>query len=154
MNIATFLARAARTFPDRPAVSLGDTVWLRYGDLMRRVAAMAGAFRHMLGLLPGDRVALAMANCPQYVEIWYAAWHAGLTTVPMNSKLHPKELQYILDDSGARLCFASRELASAVEGLRSELPALERVLDVDSADYKALYRAQPAIAMHQAAPEE
>jgi long-chain acyl-CoA synthetase len=154
MNIANFLARSARTFPDRPALSVGATVWLCYGDLMRRVAAMAGALRHSLALLPGDRVALAMANCPEYVEIWYAAWHAGLTTVPMNSKLHPKELEYILRDSGARICFASPELASAVEGLRGELPALERVIDVSSVDYRALYRAQPAIDMHQTAPEE
>ena len=154
MNIATFLARSARTFPDRPAVSLGDTVWLSYGDLMQRVATMAGAFRHSLGLLPGDRVALAMVNCPQYVEIWYAAWHAGVTAVPINSKLHPKELEYILRDSGARACFASPGFTLALEGVRGELPKLERVIDVSSGDYRALYRAQPAISMHESGPEE
>jgi long-chain acyl-CoA synthetase len=153
MNIATFLVRSARTFPDRPAVSLGDGVWIRYGDLMQRVSAMAAGFRNSLALVPGDRVAFAMANCPQYIEIWYAAWYAGLTTVPMNSKLHPKELEFILRDSGARICFASPGLASAVEGLRGDLPALERVVDVGSSDYTALYRAYPGIAMHQTAPE-
>ena len=106
MNLANFLARSARIFPDNPAVSLGESVWIKYGDLMRRVVAMAAGFRNALGLVPGDCVALAMGNCPQYVEIWYAAWYAGLTTVPMNAKLHPKELEYILQNSGARVCFA------------------------------------------------
>jgi long-chain acyl-CoA synthetase len=154
MNLANFLARSARTFPDSPAVSLGESVWITYGDLMRRVAAMAAALRHSLGLAHGDCVALAMGNCPQYVEIWYAAWYAGLTTVPMNAKLHPKELEFILQDSGARVCFASPDLALPVEALRGNLPLLERVIEVGSAEYTALYRAQPGIAMSDTAADD
>jgi long-chain acyl-CoA synthetase len=154
MNLANFLARSARTFPQNPAVSLGESVWIRYGDLMRRVAAMAAGLRNALGLAPGDCVALAMGNCPQYVEIWYAAWYAGLTTVPMNAKLHPKELEYILQNSGARVCFASPELARPVEALRGCLPALERVIEVASLDYTALYRSEPNIAMTETPPDD
>jgi long-chain acyl-CoA synthetase len=154
MNLANFLTRSARTFPDNPAVSLGESVWIKYGDLMRRVVAMAAGFRNALGLVPGDCVALAMGNCPQYVEIWYAAWYAGLTTVPMNAKLHPKELEYILQNSGARVCFASSDLARPVEALRGNLPALERVIEVASSDYTALYRAEPNIAMADTAPDD
>jgi len=58
MNLANFLARSARTFPDNPAVSQGENVWISYGNLMRRVAAMAAGLRHSLGLVPGDCVAL------------------------------------------------------------------------------------------------
>ena len=154
MNLATFLARSARTFPDRPAVSVGDSVWINYGDLMSRVAAMAAGFRHSLGLVPGDCVALAMGNCPQYVEIWYAAWYAGLTAVPMNAKLHPKEFDFILQNSGAKVCFASSDLAHAVAALRVDLPALERVIEVASPDYTALYRVGPDIAMSETAPDD
>jgi long-chain acyl-CoA synthetase len=154
MNLANFLARSARTFPGNPAVSLGENVWIRYGELMQRVAAMAAGFRGTLGLLPGDCVALAMGNCPQYVEIWYAAWYAGLTTVPMNAKLHPKELEFILQDSAARVCFASSDLAQPVESLRGNVPALERVIEVASSDYAALYRSEPNIAMADALPDD
>jgi long-chain acyl-CoA synthetase len=154
MNLANFLARSARTFPDHPAVSLGESVWINYGDLMRRVAAMAAGFRNALDLSPGDRVALAMGNCPQYVEIWYAAWYAGLVTVPINAKLHPKELEYILQNSGARVCFASSDLARSVESLSGELPALERVVEVASSEYTALYRADPNIAIAETLPDE
>ena len=154
MNLANFLVRSARTFPDNPAVSVGENVWIRYGELMRRVAAMAAGFRHSLGLVPGDCIALAMGNCPQYVEIWYAAWYAGLITVPMNAKLHPKEIEFILHDSGARVCFASFDLARSVEASRGNLPALERVIEVGSSDYTALYCAHPNMAMSETAPDD
>jgi acyl-CoA synthetase (AMP-forming)/AMP-acid ligase II len=63
-------------------------------------------------LKPGDRVALAMKNCPQYWELLFACWHAGLTAVPMNAKLHAKEFAYIIENCGARACFYdSREFA-------------------------------------------
>jgi long-chain acyl-CoA synthetase len=59
-------------------------------------------------------VALAMRNCPEYYEILFACWHAGLTAVPMNAKLHPKEFAYILENAGAKACFATPELESSV----------------------------------------
>jgi acyl-CoA synthetase (AMP-forming)/AMP-acid ligase II len=46
-----------------------------------------------------------MKNCPEYWEVLFACWHAGLTAVPINAKLHPKEFEYILGDSGAKVCF-------------------------------------------------
>ena len=153
MNLANFLARAARTFPDNPAVSLGESVWIRYADLMRRVAAMAAGFRN-LGLVPHDRIALAMGNCPQYIELWYAAWYCGLTTVPMNAKLHPRELEFILRDCGAKMCFATAELAPAVEALRATVPSLERVIEVGSRDYTGLYQVKPTMPMAETAPDD
>ncbi len=154
MNIATFLARSARAHPDRPAVSVGDKVWVRYGELFNRASAMAGALRHRFGLQPGDRVAMAMGNCPEYVETWYAAWIAGLATVPMNAKLHPRELQYILENSGARLCFASPDLAEPVASLKPALPELGQVIEVGSRDYHALAREGRHIALHEVAAND
>jgi acyl-CoA synthetase (AMP-forming)/AMP-acid ligase II len=55
-----------------------------------------------------------MKNCPEFYEVLFACWHAGLTAVPMNAKLHPKEFAYILDNSGAKLCFVTPDLQSAV----------------------------------------
>jgi long-chain acyl-CoA synthetase len=154
MNLANFLARSASTFPEHAAVSLGESVWIRYGALMRRVAAMAAGFRDSLGLIPGDRVALVMGNCPQYVEIWYAAWYAGLATVPVNARLHPKELEFILQDCGARVCFVSADLTPEIMALRGNLPSLEHVVEVAARGYEALYRAEPALQMSEAAPDD
>ena len=58
-----------------------------------------------------------MKNCPEYYEILFACWHAGLTAVPMNAKLHAREFAYILENSGAKACFVTPDLASAVDGI-------------------------------------
>ena len=61
--------------------------------------AIAGALIARHGLKRGDRVALAMENCPEYFPLLYGIWRAGLSAVPMNSKLHAKEMAWILADS-------------------------------------------------------
>ncbi|HKU45573.1 MAG TPA: AMP-binding protein, partial [Burkholderiales bacterium] len=84
---------------------------LSYGQLADRVARLAGGLRAKLNLAQGERVGLAAKNCPEYYELMFACWHAGLVAVPMNAKLHPKELAYIVENSGARACFTSSELS-------------------------------------------
>jgi long-chain acyl-CoA synthetase len=154
VNIASLLARSARTFPERPAIAFGDREWANYGQLGQRVAAIAAGLRGSLGLAPGDRVALAMANRPEYLEVLYAAWHAGLTAVPMNAKLHPRELEYILGHSAARACFVSPDLAASIAPLRSTLLGLERVIDTGSKEYSSLLRCDANIEMHPARADD
>ncbi|MBM3226017.1 MAG: long-chain fatty acid--CoA ligase [Candidatus Tectomicrobia bacterium] len=152
MNIASFLTKAARTFPERPAVSLGTALYLTYGALASRVAQLAGTLTSRFGLEPGDRVAFAMGNRPEYVELLYAAWYAGLIAVPMNAKLHQREFAYILEHSGARLCFATPDLIETVAPLAQELPHVQAVLMTGDADYRALC-VGPEMVMRDVAPE-
>lgn len=139
MNLAHLLARAARVFPDRIALAHGTAPLLDYRQLARRVTRLAGGLRGRLGLAPGDRVALFMTNSPAYLEVLVAAWWAGLCAVPVNSKLHPKELEFILRDSGARLCFATTDLAPAVAGGFGEADTV----DVGAARYLQLLGETP-----------
>ncbi len=73
-----------------------------------------------------------MHNCPAYLEILYAIWHAGLVAVPINAKLHPKEVQYILDDAGVALLFVADAL---------DVPAAAAIVSVASAQYRSLFAA-------------
>jgi long-chain acyl-CoA synthetase len=114
MNLAQLLLRAARWLPERPALAKGRTTVLTYAQLAQRVSRLSSSLKSTLQLAPGDRVALAMKNCPEYYEILFACWHAGLVAVPMNAKLHPKEFAYILENSGARVSFTSPELYETV----------------------------------------
>ncbi len=144
MNVASLRRRAGRASAERPAVALGDETRLDYGALSRRAASLAGALRGKLGLAPGDRAALVMRNIPEYVETLFGIWHAGLTAVPVNSKLHPREAEYVLGHSQARVCFASGDLAGSIAALQPSLPDLARVIAVEEADYAALLAAEPA----------
>jgi long-chain acyl-CoA synthetase len=116
MNLAHLLLRSARWLPEQPALAVGRRVVRSYGEMASRVARLASGLRQNLKLTGGDRVALAAKNCPEYYEILFACWHAGLTPVPMNAKLHPKEFAYILENSGAKACFATPDLEAAVPG--------------------------------------
>lgn len=139
VNIAHLLARAARLHPQRPALARGERILVSYDELASRVACLAGGLAARLR--PNDRVALVMKNCPQYVELMFACWHAGLVVVPINAKLHPKELEFILADSEARLCFASGDLHPALAALAGG--ALGEVIDADGPAYAQLCAAAP-----------
>ncbi|MGH8679848.1 MAG: class I adenylate-forming enzyme family protein, partial [Burkholderiales bacterium] len=154
MNVANLLLRSARAHPDNPAVSCGERVWASYRELMQRVASMGENFRHSLGLAPGDRVALVMRNCPEYVEVLYAAWYAGLTAVPVNAKLHPREIDFVLADSGAKVCFASADRTEPIAALRTSVPTLERVIETGSREYLALGSASAHSGMHRASADD
>jgi len=142
MNLALWLERAGLSHPDLPAVGLGERVVGSYGELAGRVARLAGALRNCLRLQPGDRVALAAQNSIHYLDVLYAIWHAGLAAVPANAKLHGSELGYILEHSGAKVCFAS----SGIDGeIAAHAPAsLEQLITIGSAEYAQLLAADAA----------
>jgi long-chain acyl-CoA synthetase len=140
MNLAHLLSGAAKSFPDAPAVSVGDRRiydYAGYGGLAARVAtAMTEKWR----LRPGDRVALAMTNNAEYLALLFAIWRAGLVAVPVNAKLHPREIAFIASDCGARLCIASPDLAGP---LAPSLPAEVRLLVLHDADWRGCLAAEP-----------
>lgn len=139
MNIATLLARSATEHRSRPAVYLGEQLVWRYEEWARRCSSLAASLRRRYRLEPGDRVALVMTNCPAFLEVLFGAWWAGLCAVPVNPRLHPRELAYILEDSGARLCFTSPDLYDPVSPLRGEVASLQQVIPVGVDEYLALF---------------
>ena len=110
MNLVHLLLTSARRQPERPALAIGRRPVRTYGEMASRISRFSSGFRKRLNLQPGDRLALAMKNCPEFYEVLFACWHAGLTAVPMNAKLHAKEFAYILENSGAKACLATPEL--------------------------------------------
>ena len=135
MNIAELLVNAAAAFRDRPAVCLGAAPVLSYGELTRRAGAIAAALRER-GLEEGARVALYMSNCPDYFEVMFGAWFAGCCIVPINAKLHPKELGHILADSGAAALFVTADLAGQAATAVPDHGVT--VVPVGSADHMAM----------------
>jgi len=114
MNLAHLLARAARTFPEQPAVFAAGEVVHSYAGLAARAARFAGYLRHGLGFAPGDRVLICMSNCPEYLECLYGVLWAGMVAVPVNAKLHPGEVSYIARNAEARLACVSPDLAEGI----------------------------------------
>ena len=142
MNLAKWLLRAGRSHAERPAVALGASCVHTYRDLARRTAQLAAALRDRFALAPGDRVAIAARNCVEYLEMLYGIWHGGFVAVPVNAKLHGAELAWIMEDAGARICFASPGID---DRLAEHFPAgLEHIVTIGGRDYRALLTCEPA----------
>ena len=112
MNLAHLLERRALASPEQAAIFEGAELRATHGQWAERSARLG---RHLLaqGLVPGDRVLIFMRNHPRYLEFIFGAWWAGLVVVPVNAKLHLKEVQWIVDNAQARWAFVSHELPRA-----------------------------------------
>ena len=144
MNIAHLLLGSAQEFRDHIALARGARPHLAYRDLWRKVSVMGMHLRVRFGLAKGDRVAFAMTNCVEAIEVMYAIWHAGLCAVPMNAKLHAREFAFILENSGARLCFVTPDLAATIVEAAREAPALREIVDTTTRPYTFMAVGDPA----------
>ncbi len=114
MNMALWLERIGRASPDRPALAEGKTIVAHYGEVAHLTACRAGALQTHYGVKRGDRVAIIAENDVRYWKAFYAIWHAGACAVPINAKLHGREIAYILEQSGAKLAIVSPTMESVV----------------------------------------
>lgn len=121
MNIALWLERSAARHPDRGAIYLGRKLVADYASFHAQALTIAGALRS-LGIKPGDRVALFMSNCPEYLIVQYGIWYAGAVAVPINAKLHGREAAFILQDSGTALAFATAAHGRALAEFARDIP--------------------------------
>ncbi|MBX6378331.1 MAG: long-chain fatty acid--CoA ligase, partial [Clostridia bacterium] len=119
----------ARRQPDREAVGS----WkgrLTYAQLNERVGALASGLKAM-GLGRGDIVALLLWNCPEFLEMVFAANRLGAVFLPLNYRLAPDELVYILNHAGARLLLTEALFHETVEGIRPQLTSVRTFLTLD-----------------------
>ena len=122
MSITDILTRNARLHPDKLALEFIDPPLQRitYADLDDLVARCARYLRG-LGVQRGDRVALQLPKCLEFVLLNLATLRLGAISLPLNPAYPADEVQYFLNNSGARLFFGSD---SAIEKLRNALPSL------------------------------
>ena len=153
MNIAGVLDRAARSFGAQPAIAHGDHQLCGYAELGQRVRCLAGNLRTQHGLADGDRVGVVMGNCPAYFEVLFAIWHAGLCAVPMNARLHAREIAYIMESADATVAFVDAKLEETVAPLRDEIACLEHVVSVDGAGYARLLQG-PELTLVERQPDD
>src|SRR5437764_6414336 len=144
MNIAHLLLGSAGEFRDLPALARGTAPYLNYRDLWRKVSVMSMHLQGRFGLGRGERVAFAMTNCVESIEVMYAIWHAGLCAVPMNAKLHAKEFAFILENSGARLCFVTPDLVTTIAEAAKQAPALKEIVDTTTRAYSFMEVGDPS----------
>ncbi|GAB1815098.1 acyl-CoA synthetase [Mycobacterium sp. MUNTM1] len=141
MNLFALLDQAASRFPDRGAVYLGDRRVCTWIELRDRSLRLAASIRQQHDT--GARIAIATHNRPEIIELMFGTWAAECVVVPINYKLHPREMVQILDDAGASRVFASSAIGA-------ELAPMTTVATetIDSEDYSRRFAADPSALPH------
>ena len=101
MNIANWLDASARRTPDAPALFYGTELHAYYRGFAARARRIGKGLARTHGLSEGDRVAIFLKNCPEVLELIFGIWWIGAVAVPINAKLHAKEVAYILSLAGS-----------------------------------------------------
>src|SRR6201996_7382170 len=95
------VSRAARYYPDQPALSLSDGSRITFAQLHERVKSLAGTLTQA-GFVSGDRLALLLPNGPEYIQLVYACSWLGIIVVPINTRLSSPEIDHVLADAAPR----------------------------------------------------
>ncbi len=136
VNLFTLLDQTSSRLGDRGAVYRGAHQILTWAELRQRALRLAGSLR---GLGPGTRIAVASENRAEIIELMFGVWAAECVYLPINYKLHPREMDQILEDAGAAIVFASAKIAATLA------PATEVPLEViGETAYRSRFDAEPA----------
>jgi fatty-acyl-CoA synthase len=145
-----FLRYAEQQSPRRTAIVCGNERFT-YAQFAERVGRLAGALRKA-GVRAGDRVAFLSTNCHRLLEAYYGVIEAGAVLLPLNIRLAPQELAYILSDSGASVLFLQGHFRELVESFRSKLTTVKSFYSLDAAPEAAWISGQDYDALLAAAP--
>jgi fatty-acyl-CoA synthase len=137
LNLFALLDQATARHGDRGAVYLGEHQLFTWNELRERVLCLATSIRAIEG--PCARIAVASENRQEIVELMFATWAAECVFVPINYKLHPREMEQILDDAGVSQVFASPKIGAALASVTT-VP----IETVDSQAYSSRLACSPA----------
>jgi fatty-acyl-CoA synthase len=117
LNIGEWISKRAIVQPEKPFLKEKDNVY-NNRQFNERVNKTANALIS-LGVSKGDRVAVLLANCSEFLEIFFACAKTGAIMVPLNFRLAVPELVYIVADSAPCLFIYSGDLAAKVEAIKA-----------------------------------
>ena len=126
------LLPAVERFADKPCSLDGDFT-ATYAEHLDRTLRLANGVRKELGLASDDRFAVMALNSHHYLELYHAAFLGGGVINPLNLRLAPKELEFILQDSGTTVCFVDQFFAPLIDKVRGET-SLEKVVLIGGGD--------------------
>ena len=123
-TISKLALKAADANPDKVAVKDRERSF-SYKEFKERTLALSAYF-HAKGIQKGDRVAVLMKNRLEHIELDVALAHAGIIKVPLNYRLHFKELDYMVNDATVSLLIGDEELLTTLSGNQPKLTVGEQ----------------------------
>jgi long-chain acyl-CoA synthetase len=124
MNLATAFLNCAQKNPNKIAIYFGDKQ-ISFTELSAQAQAVAAHLQKQFGVKPGDRVALWLKNCPEFIVGVYGILQANAVVVPINNFLKPAEAGYILNDGGIDVVICDAEMGAHFSELAAARPQLK-----------------------------
>jgi acyl-CoA synthetase (AMP-forming)/AMP-acid ligase II len=126
--LGEMMARNARKFPNKEALVYGDTR-LNYRQFNARINRLAHALMDV-GVKKGDKVSILAYNCNQFMETYFALAKIGGVAVPINFRLHPQEMTYIVNQSDAQVLIAGEDFLATVKGMQKDLSQVKTYISI------------------------
>jgi fatty-acyl-CoA synthase len=126
-----FLRHAERQYAGRTAIVCAAKRFT-YKQFGERVGLLAGALLEA-GVKPGDRVAYLGVNTHRLMEAYYGVLEAGAVLLPLNIRLAPAELTYVLNDAGATVLFIEQPFIPLVDSFRQSLSTVKMYIQLEGA---------------------
>ena len=130
MNLATAFLQSAQKCAGKPAIFWGEEV-VTYDDIVAQSRWLASKLSDEMLVKPGERVAIWLKNCPEFVSVLFGILQSGAVVVPINNFLKPDEVTYILKDCGAKILISDAGMQEGTARLRESIPGLQ-VLETES----------------------
>jgi len=124
MNLSIAFAGCAEKNARKTAIFYGERE-IAYAELLAQSQKVAAHLQNVLGVKPGDRVALWLKNRPEFVAAVFGILQTGAVVVPVNNFLKPAEVNYILSDGGIDVLISSDELNAHFPELSAARPQLK-----------------------------
>ncbi|MEH7349755.1 long-chain-fatty-acid--CoA ligase [Gottfriedia acidiceleris] len=129
-NLNESLRKSAEKYPNRNAITF-ENKNITYSELYSQVECVASNLVHD-GIRKGDKVALVLGNCPEFVIAYYGILRAGGVVVPVNPIYTKDEISYILSNSQAKAVIANFTMETIIDSLKLELKQIEMLYYVGS----------------------
>jgi len=159
MNICSWLQTNSERWPDKAALIYEDRQY-SHSQLFSSVRRFGNALKS-LGVVPGERVALFMPNCPEFLIARWGAIAIGAAAAPLNMMFQKNEVRYVLNNAAPRVMVTIVEKLDLIEDLWIECPSLEHIVVIDGPNIHGtcslrslLDRSSEDLVLHDCQPDD
>jgi len=126
MNLTETLHKAYKFFPNKQAIVCRGDRWT-YQEFFDRINRLSHCLKD-IGVKKDDKVAILHPNCHYFLEAYYGIAQIGAISVPINFRLSPREIGFILQDSESKGLIVDPMFQEKIDSIRGEIQGIEKVL--------------------------
>lgn len=126
MVIQDTLKKALKLFAKKEAIVCGDTRFT-YQEFYNRINRLSNSLRNF-GIGKDDKVSILHPNCHYFLEAYYGISNIGAVSVPINYRLSPGEIAFIMNDSESKILISDPQFSEVIDSIKDKIPGISRII--------------------------